>query len=347
MKIIHILSSDSYSGAENVVCQIIEMFRDEADIDMIYCSPDGNIRETLKEKNIKFEPLARMSVGEIKKTIKKIKPAIIHAHDYRASTMCAMSGTNIPIISHIHNNPPWIKRYGLQALLFGHCCRRFKCILTVSEAIMNEFVFGKKYIYKTSVIGNPVNVKKIREMANADEPTEKIYDISFLGRLSEPKNPLMFVEIISEVRKKVKDIKAVMIGDGELRQQVENMIEELGLNDVIEMTGFQENPYVYLNKSKILCMPSKWEGYGLAAVEALALGVPVVCSGVGGLHDTVDDKNGFICKNITEFINCTVLLLNDSCVYKRKKNGALNTLFSFEHKEYYCLLNTKYYSLFS
>jgi hypothetical protein len=52
LTILYVLKSDKYSGAENVVCQIIDMFRDDSDIKMIYCSSDGEIRNVLQKRNI-------------------------------------------------------------------------------------------------------------------------------------------------------------------------------------------------------------------------------------------------------------------------------------------------------
>ena len=52
MKVLHLLASNKYSGAENVVCQIISMFKDE--VEMVYCSPNGEIENTLRDKKIKF-----------------------------------------------------------------------------------------------------------------------------------------------------------------------------------------------------------------------------------------------------------------------------------------------------
>lgn len=69
-------------------------------------------------------------------------------------------------------------------------------------------------------------------------------------------------------------------------------IEELGLVHVIRLYGFQKNPYIYLKQAKVMCMPSKWEGFGLAAVEALALGKPVIAAPVGGLNDIINDNCG-------------------------------------------------------
>ena len=65
MKVLHLLSSNKYSGAENVVCQIIKMFGNDAE--MVYCSPDGDIRKTLNDKNIKFIPLKELVVCLIQK----------------------------------------------------------------------------------------------------------------------------------------------------------------------------------------------------------------------------------------------------------------------------------------
>ncbi|MFR5984224.1 MAG: hypothetical protein ACLUG3_01310 [Bacilli bacterium] len=53
MKVMHLLATDSFSGAENVVCQIIDMYKNNENIDMIYCSPNGKIKDKLVEKKYK------------------------------------------------------------------------------------------------------------------------------------------------------------------------------------------------------------------------------------------------------------------------------------------------------
>ena len=64
MKVMHVLNSRIYSGAEKVVCQIIKSFRD--DVEMVYCSPDSEIvRQMLAEQNVTFLPMATMSTAEL------------------------------------------------------------------------------------------------------------------------------------------------------------------------------------------------------------------------------------------------------------------------------------------
>ena len=67
MKILHVLTSHIFSGAENVVCQIIGMLKDEPNVEMAYCSPDGTIRPALEERDINFLPIEVANTSEIKR----------------------------------------------------------------------------------------------------------------------------------------------------------------------------------------------------------------------------------------------------------------------------------------
>ena len=103
MKVMHVLNSRIYSGAEKVVCQIIKSFR--GDVDMVYCSPDSEIvRQMLAEQDVTFLPMENMSIAELKRVINEQKPDLIHAHDMRASFFSALCCGKIPLVSHIHNN---------------------------------------------------------------------------------------------------------------------------------------------------------------------------------------------------------------------------------------------------
>ena len=91
MKILHVLNSNRFSGAENVVCQIVEMFRSDTDVEMVYCSPDGQIREALAERDVEFAPIKEMTVQEIKRVVREQQPDVIHSHDMRAGFISALA----------------------------------------------------------------------------------------------------------------------------------------------------------------------------------------------------------------------------------------------------------------
>jgi glycosyltransferase involved in cell wall biosynthesis len=316
-RVLHILNSSSYSGAENVVINIINNIKENCIC--AYVSREGSIRNILEKNKINFYPIKKMTISEIRNVVKQFKPDIIHAHDYTASIICAFSGIKIPIISHLHNNSSWIRTFHPYSFAFLLSCICYKKILMVSSSILNEYIFGSIIKKNCMIISNPIDIKTIRQKAMIQNDEIIInYDIVYLGRFSAEKNPLRFIYIVSELRKKLPSIKAAMIGSGTLYDICKDKINILNINNNLILTGFMENPYKVLSKAKILCMTSEWEGYGLVAVEALSLGIPVIAPPVGGLPEILNDSCGKLCANDNEIINEIEKLLCDYSYWKIK-----------------------------
>lgn len=320
-RVLHILNTSSFSGAENVAITIINNITAEDGFEHIYASLEGTIRDVLKENGIRFYPLEKLNVKNVRKAVKIFKPDIIHAHDFTAGIISSLSCFKIPIINHLHNNSPWLKTFSVKSVAYGLSALRYKKIITVSNSVMEEYIFGRFFKKKSTVVGNPINLNSIIKKAENAEITDSS-DVALLGRITPQKNPSMFVDIISELKKKLPNINAAMIGDGELRDEIALKIEKLGLKENIKMYGFVKNPYGLLKNARVLCMPSLWEGFGLAAVEALALGTPVIASPVGGLGGVVNEKCGKLCKEKEEYVNEIFELLQNEKLYAQKKEGA-------------------------
>lgn len=334
--ILHILSSNSYSGAENVAISIINNMKKKLpNTKFIYASPIGSIQERLIENDIVYAPIEKMNMHNIKKLIQTYSPHIVHAHDFRASFFSSLLKKNYKLIIHIHNNTPFIRKRCLKSLIFLYSIKKADKVLTVSNSIEKEYVYKKSFKDKLYMIGNPVNLNSIRKQSSAFAVAEN-YDIIFLGRLSEPKNPLKFLNLIAILKESFPDIKVAMIGDGELRNIVSEQISKLGLNSNVFLLGFLNNPFPYLKNAKLMLMPSLWEGFGLVAVEALSLGVPVVSSNAGGLPDIITDKCGKVCIEDNDYINEITQLLTNSNYLSNKKNEALKRAIELEN-------NGKYY----
>ena len=334
LKVMHILNSNQYSGAENVVIEIINGTKNYCQ--SAYVSPYGKIEGFLRKNEIAYIPVKKLSIQNLMDAIKNFKPDVIHAHDFRAGMYSCLTGTRIPIINHLHNNPPWLKRISLRTVLYACCCFRFNRILTVSDSVMDEFVFGRVFKDKTQVVGNPFNAKKIRRMAESAELAQPS-DIIFLGRISPPKKPFFFLDIVARVKKTIPDFKVAVVGEGELYKEFSEKLDGMKLQDNITMYGFLENPYGLLKNAKVMCMPSAWEGFGLAAVEALTLGTPVVCSGAGGLSGIIDDKNGKICHYDVEcYAEEIIKLLTNKDYLDDKSKEAFESSLRFDNLDAYC-----------
>lgn len=314
LKIVHILKTGGYSGAEYVVLSIIKYLSHK--YDFTYISPSGKIDEILCERNINHFVLKKFSISELQSAINELQPDIIHAHGYSASFVAGLLRTRAKTISHIHGNPVWIKKINIRSIAYLIASRKIHKIVSVSEKCISEYVF-KRFIKSYYVIGNPVDLNYIVEQSKVAR-NQDVSDILFLGRLAEPKDPLRFIEIINKIAKNTKKLKVIMVGDGELKDECKKKIRELGLQEIIDMKGFVKNPYGIIRNTKILCVPSKWEGFGLVVIEAFALGKPVVGSGVGGMRELLATGAGMICEADSEFIDAINVLLHRDDKYREK-----------------------------
>ena len=317
-KIIHVLNTNSFSGAENVAITIIQKINEKTDYISCYASYDGPINVFLNEKKIKHIVFEKLSVKNIKKIIRDEKPDILHCHDFTASVISSLAKgkSNVKIISHLHANPVWIRSINLKTLIYKICLKKISVVLAVSNSIFDEFKFT---IENKKMISNPIDIKSIiKESESCHYDDQQEYDILFLGRLESTKDPLRFINIIAELQKKNKNISVAMVGDGKLKSECELLIKKLNLSDNIHLKGFKSNRLAFIKHSKILCVTSVWEGFGLMVIEALALSKPIVASPVGGLLEIINDKCGCFCSTNKEYVDELFNLLSDNDYYNQK-----------------------------
>lgn len=289
MKVLHLLSTSKFSGAENVACQIIKMISNDDRFDMVYCSPDGDIKNTLIEKGIKFRPLHSLSVSNVKKAIQEQNPDIIHAHDMKASFIAALACGKIPLVSHIHNNAYNSRGISLKSIAYTFAGFKAKHIFWVSDTSFSGYFFHNMFKSKSSILYNIIDVDALIENMKKDN-TEYDYDIIYVGRLTYPKNPQRLLKVLKQAIGKKPDLKIAIIGSGELENETIKLAKELGIDSNIFFGGFQKNPLKMMHDSKVMIMTSRWEGTPMCALEGMALGLPLVSTPVDGLKKLV--KNG-------------------------------------------------------
>lgn len=317
-RVLHVCKSKIYAGAEAVAIQIINSLSDN--YEFAYCSTEGSIREKLKRENITYYPVHNFNFIELKKVIKFYKPVIIHAHDFSASIICSLFSGEYKVISHIHHNSDWIKYWSIKSIMYKLFMNRFSKIVLVSNVIKKEAIFFTDSNRQVVIVGNPINVKEINFLADKACHSEK-YDILFIGRLVSEKDPLRFINIVNMVCETETNIKAALIGDGDLYSECKDRINKLGLSKNIKLLGFKENPYGLLKNCRVLCVTSKWEGFGLVASEAKALATPILLPPVGGLLELFDADAEEYCRSDKEFSEKIKMLLNN-CNYEIWKERA-------------------------
>lgn len=294
MKVLHLLNTDRFSGAENVVCQIIGIMKKTSSLEMVYCSRDGSIRDVLENLKVTFVPIPDLTCRELKHIIKNEKPDIIHAHDMKASLIAALSCGRIPLISHIHNNAYDSRRISLKAIAYIYAALKAKHIFWVSQSALDCYLFGTFFKKKSTVLHNIIDVNALYEKMRLDS-TKYSYDIIYVGRLSFPKNPQRLMNVMRIVKNKLPKVKMAVVGSGELEEETIKLASEYDLLDNVVFIGFKPNPLKILSDSKVMVMVSRWEGMPMCALEAMALGVPIVGTPVDGLRQLIiNGENGYL-----------------------------------------------------
>lgn len=321
MKVMHVLNSRIYSGAEKVVCQIIHMF--QGDVEMVYCSPySENVEDMMKREQVTYLPVSNMVPGELKKIIQEQKPDIIHAHDMRASFVASLCCGSIPLISHIHNNAYDSRGLSVKSIAYLLAGFKAKHILWVSRSSFEGYFFHKLFAKKSSVLFNIIDLNQVYAKRDQDENTYH-YDMIYIGRLTYQKNPQRLMQLCALAKQKKPDIRLAVVGTGELEAEVKQLCSELKLEENVDFLGFQSNPMKMLSDSRCLILPSRWEGTPMCALEAMALGVPVVSTPTDGLVDLLDEgQNGFLSDSDEALADAVVKLATDSDLRQRMSENA-------------------------
>ncbi len=302
MKIIHLLYSDKFSGAENVACQIIGMFSGDENIEMVYCSSDGPVKDVLAEKGVRYIPLKKFTVKEIRRVIREEKADVVYAHDMRASFYAYRACGKLPFISHIHNNAFDSRGLSLKSIAYYFAARKARHIFWVSKSAFNGYFFHNRFKNKSSVLYNVIDVDGLLEKMKTDENVYD-YDVVYVGRLTFAKDPPRLMRVIKLLAEKMPSVKVAVVGTGELEEETKKLAREYGIENNVDFLGFTLNPYKILHDGKVMVMTSKFEGTPMCALEAMALGVPIVSTPTDGLKDLVDDGvTGFLSDKDEELV---------------------------------------------
>jgi glycosyltransferase involved in cell wall biosynthesis len=164
------------------------------------------------------------------------------------------------------------------------------------------------------------------------------WDVVFVGRLAPIKQIDLLLRALVLVKREIPGIRAVIVGNGPLRQELETLAVRLGLGDTVEFAGQQADVSSILGRSKVFVLTSKTEGLSLALMEAMMAGLPAVVSDVGDLRDLVrNDENGFLVDVQTpeRFAERIAAILKDRAMCGRFAKAARSAM---EKRETLCVV---------
>jgi glycosyltransferase involved in cell wall biosynthesis len=256
--------------------------------------------------NYKFKYVNPFSnIVEVYRLLKREKFDLIHTHGYRADVigviLCKLTG--LPIISTCHGFISNDRNLKIYNTLDRFSLRFFNKIITVSDPIKIDLIKSGIDESKIIVIQNAVeekiedeiffyNRKEKRQLLNTKEDE---FVLGYIGRLSEEKGIKYLIESSSMLNDLNIPVKVLIIGQGPQQKELEDLAKEKGIESKVIFTGFQWDVENWLPALDVFVLPSLTEGTPMSLLEAMAFGIPVVASAVGGVPQVIDSgKNGIL-----------------------------------------------------
>ena len=164
---------------------------------------------------------------------------------------------------------------------------------------------------------NIIDVNELYQRMLSDSE-EYRYDVTYLGRLSYPKNPQRLMTVLSKVIAKKNDIRIAVVGTGELEAETLALAKDLEIEKNIDFLGFRSNPTKILYSSKVMIMTSRWEGTPMCALESMALKVPIISTPVDGLKDLViNGETGYLSGDDDELADKIIEVVTNKELYEK------------------------------
>jgi glycosyltransferase involved in cell wall biosynthesis len=305
IKILQIGSSSGLGGGEVVMFNIIRGLKNE--FQFFIAAPQGEFLTKYKEINLQIYPIWQQgllkNVVKLRKIILKEKPEIIHFHGTRAAfwgRLAVIGLKNKPRVIytlhglHIIRKPFYLK---LPLVLIERLLNRWTDILVcVSEADKN-LVLKYKIISlkKIRLIKNGIDLGKFQVEQQEIQRTRKElglenkFILSSIGRLHPQKDFSTILKALKIIVSQIQNTKLLIIGDGPLRQELEEETKQLGVNEYVKFLGWREDVPVLTNLSDVMILSSNWEAFGLVCLEAGACKKPIVASDIEGVNEAVKD----------------------------------------------------------
>lgn len=325
-------------------------------IQLIRCKSLPYTRTGHKSERLK---IAKKMYETGKRFLRKNKIDIIDAHNfftYYPATKLAKEYKIKHFVNYHEvwlNN--WIKNTGTKAGIIGEFAERFILhnlkrnnakFIAVSQYTKNKLIKAGIDPNKVSVVHNGVDLNKYKKnIKKFKTPT-----ICTLNRLTPSKRTQDVIKAIKFIKKDIPEIKCKLIGDGPEKTKLKTLTKQLKLKNNIEFLGFverYEDVIKTVKQSKIFCLPSVLEGFGIATVEAMACNTPFVSSSIAPTREiTLNGMGGLLYKpgNYRELAQKAITLLKDKKLYKKKQKEAQKLIKRYDWKNLAKQLESEYLS---
>ncbi len=357
MKILYVVGGLPFGGIENLLFDIArELSKRNIDYRIINISGTGEKTEEFFRANLPVVNLGNSkkilktyrlpTAIKLRYFIKQYKPDIIHSMQFSAdyfSRIATISIKDIKIITHIHTikKEKRIERRIFNKLLSFKTDVFLSVSKDVFKVVEKEHNLARKQHY---ILYNAINTKAF-DTETSLNLQKGIKYIACVGRLVKQKNFDVAIKAFSLIEKNHPDTRLLIVGDGGMNKKLQQLTKDLNIYDKVIFAGYRKDVPGILKKSYMLLMPSEYEGFGIAHLEAMYAGLPAIISPFVPSKEIASECSIIAPIDPQQIAYYIEKLLTDEVLYKELSLKAKEIAKNFTIEEYVNKLLTLYSSL--
>ncbi len=298
MKVVHVHRLRGVGGSERHLLTLLPALRqrgvevtfiglDDADPDPFYAQLDqlGVPYVRLRAPRDLDPRLAY----RLRRTIRQAAPDIVHTHLVHADVYGAVTAGRATVVSTKHNDDPF--RLGSFRHVERLCTRRARRVICITDALAR---------FNVERIGLPARKVSVVHYGLDDLPAawgppggptlpKQARVLLAVSRLEEQKGLDVAIEALAGVRERHPEAVLIVLGIGSQRGALEDLAAARGISDAVHLAGSVGDVADWLGRAEVFVHPARWEGFGLALLEAMLAGLPIVASEVSSIPEIVAD----------------------------------------------------------
>lgn len=302
MRVVHLHRLRGISGSERHLLTLLPALREQR-VDACFIGlddPDGENESFYAELRAEGVPYTRIRASRdldpflarrVAGGLRRLRPSVVHTHLAHADLYGALgaAAAGAALVSTKHNDDPF--RAGAFRFVERTLTRRAQRVIAITDAL------ARFNVERVGLPGEKMRVVHYGlDHAPADDglpspelPAEARVVVA-VGRLVEQKGHDVAVRALGRLRARHPGAVLVVLGEGPLRGQLEQLAADLGISSSVILPGNVPGVGAWLARAEAFVHPARWEGFGLVLLEAMLAGLPVVATRVSSIPEVVSDE---------------------------------------------------------
>lgn len=296
-----VIDDASVGGGQQHVLWLAERLNGAGFEVAVACAPSGYLVHEISQRGIRHFPISMANLPSpralmrLREILREFRPAIVHTHGGTAGVTGriapAMFGRTRVI--HTYHGYHYLKDRAWRRYVFSEIESMLlritdRIICVAPQDVLTGIRAGIVDPSKTVVIRNGIDTGRYHPKSSYHIPVNPL--VGTVGRLHPQKGHRYLLEAIPGIVQEFPRVKFTLVGDGELKEELQALSLALGLSGRVEFTGVRSDVSSLMQSLDVFVLPSLWEGLPIVLLEAMATGLPIVATDVDGVGEILTNE---------------------------------------------------------